>query len=195
MDWTGNTRNPTDLIERVKGSLQYMDILAYYNTRTAKRSGVPLMNHINEGLIILNSLGCAEDTMLAFCVHPLFQEDEELKRSVLLGVQYDYSPNVLLLVMEYRNQANQWLSEKVATKTTPASGPLTKVRDMLIADKVQNYKDFLLYHKLTHPRSMQLTLYFQMWLEHLGVSNTQFKELCDEIEYKGSSRLHQPTRP
>lgn len=190
MDWTGNTKNPTDLLERVKGSLEYNDILAYYNTRTARRSGVALMNHIDEGLIVLNSLGSAEDTMLAFCIHPLFQNDEDLKRSVQRGIHYDYRPNVILLVMEYRNQANQWLSEKVGSKTAPASGPLAPVRDMLIADKVQNYKDFLLYHKLTHPRSMELTLYFQQWLEYLGITNKRFKELCDEIEYKRSRWLH-----
>lgn len=44
---------------------------------------------------------------------------------------------------------------------------LKEVRDMLVADKVQNYKDFLLFHKDTHERSNALDKYFNLWIDKL----------------------------
>jgi len=38
-----------------------------------------------------------------------------------------------------------------------------------VADKIQNYKDFLIYHQKTHARSKELNEYFQNWLKKLDV--------------------------
>lgn len=40
---------------------------------------------------------------------------------------------------------------------------------MLVADKVQNYKDFSLYHADTHPRAKELERYFQNWFCRLNI--------------------------
>ena len=47
---------------------------------------------------------------------------------------------------------------------------------MLIADKIQNRKDFQLYHLGTHTRSEQLDQYFKNWLEKLEVSEDFYNE-------------------
>lgn len=39
--------------------------------------------------------------------------------------------------------------------------------DMVLADKIQNRKDFRLYHKGKHKRSKQLSAYFDIWIEFL----------------------------
>ncbi|MGK0389502.1 MAG: hypothetical protein ACI94Y_002242 [Maribacter sp.] len=44
-----------------------------------------------------------------------------------------------------------------------------EVKQMLIADKVQNYKDFMLYHYKLHTRSDELYEYFQNWSKLLGI--------------------------
>ena len=45
-----------------------------------------------------------------------------------------------------------------------------EIRQMLLADKIQNYKDFLLYHKGVHHRSNILEKYFLKWFDLLNIS-------------------------
>lgn len=162
-------------------------ITQFYGDRCAERSGVPLINHIREGLVVLDYIGATDAAKRAFCLHPMFQADKDLKENAdSLGLPND--PYVIALVMEYRNQANAWLSDKVFTDKddrtgkevvmhafAPTPGPLADVRDMLIADKVQNFKDFETYHKGTHERSAELQHYFETWLEVLDVSRSEYE--------------------
>lgn len=55
------------------------------------------------------------------------------------------------------------------------------VQHMLIADKVQNRKDFECYHLGTHPRSAERLPYFKNWLEVLGISESRYQELAGLI--------------
>lgn len=74
----------------------------------------------------------------------------------------------VLLAMEYRNIANQYLSHRVINSIDDIElGPVPGIRQMLIADKIQNYKDFLIYHKDTHERAAELDEYFKNWLAKL----------------------------
>ena len=166
---------------------EYALIKAHYGDKTAKRSGVPLINHIDEGLLILDYLDATDATKRAFCLHPLMQADEDL--AVFIESDYGHIDRlVLLLAMEYRNQANAWLSDKVSKdgdqrivcQGRPGTGPLTEVRDMLIADKVQNYKDFLKYHDDTHARSDELHAYFGRWLSVLNVNFLDFRPILPD---------------
>ncbi len=59
--------------------------------------------------------------------------------------------------------------------------PIKAVNDMLIADKVQNRKDFLRYHYGPHQHWRELDLYFQMWLFRLGISDRQYRDLVDGL--------------
>jgi len=153
-------------------SSAYQAIKEFYGDRTAKRSGVPLINHIDEGLIILKRYDADQDTLDAYCLHPLTQADGEL-------VVFDpspFSPRAVMLAMEYRHTANAYL----ASNTMPAGGikrsPLVEVDLMLIADKVQNRKDFLIHHQ-AHPNFARLDEYFKEWLAALNVSESDYQEL------------------
>ena len=91
---------------------EYRLISQYYGDRRANRSGVPLINHINEGDYILWSLGASILTRKAFFLHPMFQNDVDMKTNMGILEFIDADPYALILAMEYRNIANQYLSNR-----------------------------------------------------------------------------------
>ncbi|WAM23105.1 hypothetical protein [Myxococcus sp. NMCA1] len=168
-------------------ALEYRAIQAFYGQRRARRSGIPYLHHIDEGLWVLRALGASEQAQRAYCLHPLVQDVDkraaawaqalatgaDLMSPPVEGVSDN--PRVLALALNYRETANAALSHRpdlkgpgdIALSTEPA------VNDMLRADKVQNYKDFIRHHRGTHPRSAELERYFQAWLARLEVSPEQ----------------------
>ena len=158
-------------------SREYRAIERRFGGRRAARSGVLYMNHIDEGLAVLRDLGASDRARRAWCLHPLVQLDAALPASYAdLGALSD-DPAVLVLAMEYRHIANAHLSSReVAGSADIALSPLPEVADMLRADKVQNYKDFLLHQRDTHPRAAALHRYFQQWLARLSVDDARFAE-------------------
>lgn len=169
-----------------------MTIEEFYGNRTAKRSGVPLINHINEGTRILEAIGAHPTAIEAYRLHPIYQNDSDLEdnyRSLLNRPQL-----VVLYIMEYRNIANASLSNIVrktywvdndptlSLERPIKISPLEQVNDMLIADKVQNWKDFKQFHKGKHERSEELDLYFRSWFKALGISEGDalyLERFCD----------------
>jgi hypothetical protein len=186
----------------IKQSNEYQAIKKFYGDRRAERSQVLLMDHIDQGLRILQAINADKFVQQAYCLHPLFQADADLATRGLLFTLDEgegADPYVILLVMEYRQWANAWLSDKVGCTAgvihysgKPTAGPLIEVKQMLIADKVQNYKDFLTYHKVTHERSKELDHYFRHWLKVLEVDETQFVQLCQDLDIAQDAALHQP---
>ena len=164
---------------------EYILIKSFYGDEKAKRSQTPLINHIHEGLIILDCIESDLCTQKAYCLHPILQADE----AIALNYGMDFSqidPLALILTMEYRNIANQYLSKRIIQNIEEIKlSPLKEVNQMLIADKVQNRKDFELYHLDTHPRSKELQVYFANWLQRLGVSEEKYQFLIGEIHRIG----------
>lgn len=62
----------------MKNDKYYQMIEKFYEGKTAKRSGIAYINHINEGMILCDYLGYSLFVKQAFCLHPLFQSDKEL---------------------------------------------------------------------------------------------------------------------
>lgn len=178
----------------MKNTVEYKLIASHYSNRVAKRSQVPLINHINEGLVVLDAIKASDHAKRAFCMHPLWQADADLKENYYMASFVE--PHVTTLTMEYRSVANEFLSNKMEglQPVIEAYGieglnpglvrlsPLLEVNDMLIADKVQNYKDFVTYHKKTHERTSELDDYFKIWLHRLGVDSTMYANLCKAID-------------
>ncbi len=192
------------MIADVKRYKAYTEISHFYHGKTTERSRVPLMNHIEEGMKILFKLECRNQKVYhAWCLHPLLQRDEDLSQNWLKLTHQNKEwygtpwPESILLAMEYRNIANQSLSDIVTTewrgngphhdypvlilKRDIKLSPLTEVNHMLIADKVQNRKDFELYHKGTHERSDELDFYFKAWLKALIVSEDEYQALIKDL--------------
>lgn len=175
-----------------KNNLCYKIIDSLYFGKFAKRSKVPYINHIDEGLIILDEIGASKIAKEAYCLHPVFQDDMELLSTFNLLSIESYSldlisKRVLILSMEYRNIANAYLSNREIDDVSLIElSPLKDVNDMLIADKVQNKKDFDIYHKGNHKRSGELNIYFNNWLTRLNITGLRYLELIDKVD-KGIS--------
>src|SRR5689334_10398990 len=95
-------------LQSLKGKPYFALIERKYAGKVARRSGVSYINHIREGALILYSLyGNEEDTIGAYCLHPLFQGDDYLVELVAEPESVDgIAPRILLLGMEYRRVAN-----------------------------------------------------------------------------------------
>ena len=173
----------------IKDSVCYRLIQDHYGLNRAKRSGVLLMNHIDEGLLILEDLKATVAARSAYCLHPLLQNDRDLSNNYCQVLNSGVDAYTIMLAMEYRSVANEYLSEDVNLHMVLGMcdhirlSPIKEVNDMLIADKVQNCKDFVTYHKGTHPRTEYLERYFDQWLRKLGVSSVEYQRYCDSIEF------------
>ena len=175
-------RIPHVVVARITESAEYLAIEREYGTRTAKRSGVPLVHHIDEGLAVLQRIGAPDAAMRAYCLHPLLQEDAAHAAN-LASVTALTEPGVLALALEYRRVANATLSRRpIASAADIPLSPVSEVNQMLVADKVQNRKDFLIHHRGRHPRSDALDRYFRLWLERLDVSEARFAELFEDLQ-------------
>lgn len=170
-----------------------------YGYRKAKRSQVPLMNHIHEGAAIMQARNASQSAIAGFMLHPLFQHDDDLKEHGLYYANHRASAqqnaDAVMLAMEYRHWANAWLSDKVTKDEAgnleieglPSWGPLDDVKEMLVADKVQNYKDFIIHHSDTHERRDELDLYFKVWLKVLGIDDNEYRRLV-EVAFDATSK-------
>jgi hypothetical protein len=160
-------------------------ITEFYGDRKAERSGVPLINHIHEGLIVLSEISAWAASYSVFCLHPIIQADENYIDGMNI-LKNATTVKVAAHTVEYRHLANGWLSDKVDDDMMlhgmPKLSPSNIVNDALRADKVQNRADFELYHKATHPRSKQLDLYFRVWLDTLGISEDRYQELVHKMK-------------
>lgn len=154
---------------KVDLKLALKEIEHYYGDACAKRSGIPLMNHINEGIAILQSIEAIKFVQVAFALHPITQNEEDYK------FKYDHSLSVLALAHSYATVANSYLCRPETDhiqNTEDLGNHLNshidyRVLQMLYADKIQNRKDFRLYHLGTHKRSDNLELYFNIWINYL----------------------------
>jgi hypothetical protein len=171
-------------------------IVEHYAMQCAKRSRVPLINHINEGLIVLDAICATNRAKDAFCIHPMLQHDRDLNAN-WKEVADACDSETIMLAMEYRSVANEFLSDKLdneylknlmydnrveeAARAVRLS-PLKEVNQMLVADKVQNYKDFVTYHQKTHAHSSELDDYFNIWFEALGITDKAYVDFCKLID-------------
>lgn len=153
----------------------YLTIQKFYGSQVAERSQVPYIYHIDEGGGILEYIGASDLVKDAYYQHPIYQADEAFVNNWDKHVHA--SSSAIALAMEYRHVANSYLSKD---KPEDFIGfTCVEVKQMLIADKVQNYKDFLSYHKGNHTRSNELDEYFNNWFKLL---NIKYEEIVTSIQ-------------
>ena len=161
----------------------YDMISDYYGEKCQERSGVPLINHIDEGLIILEEFYMADDYVKdAFCIHPMLQGDDSFCENHKFPGFSEVHHASIILAMEYRRVANSYLPKQTRKYGDHVSvGPSSLVNMMLVADKIQNCKDFS-RNKGLYPNAPQLEIYFDNWLNALGISERLKAYLIEVIE-------------
>lgn len=167
------------MTQDIKG---YELIKKHYANRKAKRTQIPLIAHITDGLELIDTEKHIEgrtDTSLdvlkdAWCLHPLVQDTEELESNIrFLLREYKDKPEPLELALEYRELANSYLCrEETDNYTDDSLKRLLQfyswdVKFLLLVDKVQNQSDFLKFHLGKHSRSSELKKYFERWIRVL----------------------------
>lgn len=179
------------LINGLTNTAEYKLIESLYQDDCAKRSGVYFMNHIDEGLYILNKIGAAHTAKLGYILHPVFQEDAYYK-NVSKYLLTEIDPLVIINAVEYRHIANDYLSHRRISGIDEIKlSVIQDVNEMLIADKIQNRKDFEIYHKGIHERSKELTEYFANWMAKLNISEDAYQELKEELSLLNSYSYNQ----
>lgn len=182
VSWLKHTKKLHYPVIELEFSEEYTSVEKFYGDRRAKRSGLHLINHIDEGIFILQKIKASTTSMLAFALHPLMQNDEDL----LSLSSFPWYSRAVALAMEYRHIANNHLAKKHDPKT-PILSPLKEVNDMLIADKIQNCKDFESYlmGRADVPNSDRLSDYFHKeWFPALGISEELYQEIVREVNQK-----------
>lgn len=151
-------------------------IYRFYGNQCAKRSKVPKIAHIIEGLNVLDKIDASENAKKAFCIHPIIQDTLNLKSYPYL---HAIDGEIMMLAMEYRHIANSYLSSDIIDHYNDIKlSPFEDVNKMLIADKIQNYKDFIKYQQ-EHPKNNELFDYFNNWFCRLGLVGVDFSSLVE----------------
>jgi hypothetical protein len=168
----------------MKANKHYIAVTEFYGFSRTDRSDVLLISHIDEGLVVLDMLdGVSLHAKEAYCLHPIVQGSDQLRVSLTNGSLEGLDPISVAMAMEYRAVANAYLLSHFGSESDEISlSVVADVNDMLIADKVQNRKDFELYHKDTHPRAAHLDQYFKNWLKVLSVSEDRYQEFVKVME-------------
>lgn len=153
--------------------IAYTMISNWYGDRRATRSGVRLMNHIDEGLVLLTI--APTSVHIAFALHPLYQDPKDRATNI---VSYLTLPKEIRVLIDLYNNTMQSCSSKGFAKgklvdlTTLWDGLYKdEVLMMCLADKLQNQKDFYKYHWKVHPESDNLEAYFEHWITKLTKTN------------------------
>ncbi|MBO1317716.1 hypothetical protein [Acanthopleuribacter pedis] len=136
------------------------------------------MNHIHEGLTLLTAMNASHIAHEAFCLHPIFQDNPKMDQ------HQNLNPRSVALAKAYAETANAFLLPRYMAGQAPQIAHIgTDLKHMLIADKIQNRKDFIQYHQNSHPQSSALSGYFDCWLHHLGVDQHTRQILTNHIIY------------
>jgi len=169
-------------IERYLKAMEEIEL--FYGDKRAKRSQVKLINHINEGCAIISDrLHYTDDScfnaMAAFCLHPIFQSEEV--DSTTYPFVHVHDDHIVRMAKDYAEIANMYLCREDTDHIKCADdlhrhlgeallhkAEFYDIAAMLYADKVQNRKDFDIYHWERHERSNQLERYFNIWIDYLN---------------------------
>lgn len=172
----------------VEDSNPYVTISKYLGDEVTWKSKKFKMDHIDEGLAIMEIRNASKYAKSAFCLHPMMQDDCDLRKHRSgkgLSLPDSMVPmRVLINVMDFRSVANEYKlfsypRKKIKSVYDIRKSPLKDVDEMLIADKVQDRKDFEVYG--VYGDEKDHAEYFKNWLERLDIKDVDYKKYKESL--------------
>jgi hypothetical protein len=169
-------KSKVDYICASDNTLVYSCIENYYGSAKAKRSGIPYINHIDEGCGILYLLNASSAAKEAFMLHPIYQAGDNTGNTSINMLSINMAKDYALIANKclrhnYKDVHYTVLEEYLECES---------IKHMLIADKIQNYKDFKNHIKKYEERR-DIEEYFLWWFDTLGVSHKFLNKAIDYI--------------
>lgn len=173
-----------NIYDQVFRSVEYRWIAQHYGDQTSYRADIPLIDHIDDGIMILSNTTL--DTLKAFCLHPLFQTDSDLQKNYH-QIRPGTSATAVLFAIEYRRVANAYLSYREISHISEIEvSPIAEVNWMLRADKIQNrasYEEHLRGKLIVGSDADRLDRYFQNWFDRLGIMDSEYRHFRQMLGY------------
>lgn len=151
----------------------YELVKKWYGNMRAKRSGRKYIEHIKEGCFLLDILYNDMDLRAAFCIYPIIQSDVDYESNIDIlknWAKYSFSQEALSMAIEYRKCANLYSSKDKIKHPWDINTGNDEVKKLLIADKIQNWKDAMDYvYPIDWKSKPRLDHYFSSWLFALNI--------------------------
>ncbi|BBI90576.1 hypothetical protein HYO65_gp184 [Tenacibaculum phage PTm1] len=165
-------------------------IMEAYGDKRTKRTNVPYMNHIFEGMQVINHFKNKytfyelKTALFAYILHPIFQAFDNNHKQVVDKYINFLKSDVIFNSVSYGHEANSYLryhyQDGKDLTFNKYENPIVGLA--LIADKIQNFKDLeLWYGNSTHEHYDDLEAYFNVWLQNLGISEYDYKKLRNNL--------------
>ena len=164
-------------------SQEYRLIKEHYGV-SKSNFDVPLIQVVDDGLVLLAAMSAPAAVKGAWCLHPLLQSEEALEQSIRFPLRIrGASPMAILFAMDFRLRIGSYPLQNPVVYTDYRGRLIPEVKMMLIAQKVQGRSAFLRRKDDYLPPSErgEMDLYYRNWLDYLGVSQQQYVELSTLI--------------
>lgn len=157
--------------------IEYNYISDLFHNKISKVTEDLSMNIMEEGLAILNILEASHNAKKAFCIHPLFENDESLAKTWEMNRIPNCDSRSLILAMEFRTISGRRSGNngKIRLSMIP------EVNQMLLADIMQKYKTFEINQRGVHPKSNELETFYKNWI--IQLCENLFDDKRDPIKF------------
>lgn len=171
------TAEQLEKVAALESSYEWIVSKGVLSKQRTKRTDLSYFDHVDDGVKILEALAAPLVVQKAFCLHPLVQNTTEFVK--YFDLIHLFEAKAVALAVEYRWVANLGIRQALkADNWNVTLSSFEHVNQMLVADKVQNRKDFLrLYTPETHPEYDEISHYFNVWLKALDISEEKYNKL------------------
>ncbi len=150
-------------------SPQYKIVQDFFGDQRDERSGVLLMNHIDEGIAVMRALGAPDTAIRAFCLTPL---QFTSRNDIIINFHKIFKE--LNGVIDGIDSSNLALDYRALVDTNPVKVSTDNDVNLMLAGAVIQRKKDLLVHNWDHQANPEATRErFDQWIAALGIAHNE----------------------